>query len=76
MASISRPSGHQYSSDFAMKRRYRRGKSGAASGQGSKFELWLAAITKPPVRGRFSTPSARSRYTVRRKGTLTLPTNT
>ena len=32
------PSGNQKSSDFAMKRRNRRGKSGIPSGHGSKFD--------------------------------------
>ena len=55
-------SGNQYSSDFAMKRSCRRGNSGSPSGHGSKFDVWFAASTKPPSRGRFSTPVARSRY--------------
>ena len=43
------PSGNQKSSDFAMKRRKRRGKSGIPSGHGSKFDQWFAASTSPPV---------------------------
>jgi hypothetical protein len=39
------PSGNQNSSDFAMKRRYLRGKSAIPSGQGSAFERWFAAST-------------------------------
>ena len=54
-------SGNQYSSDFAMKRNCRRGKSGSPSGQGSKLDVWFAARTKPPSAGMFSTPDARSR---------------
>ena len=58
------------SSDFAMKRRKRRGKSGIPSGHGSKFDRWFAASTKPPVRGTFSVPLTRSLNTVLRTGQL------
>ena len=49
------------SSDLAMKRRFRRGKRGIPSGQGSKFELWFAASTQPPLAGTFSAPRDWSR---------------
>ena len=62
------PSGNQKSSDFAMKRRNRRGKSGIPSGHGSKFDQWFAARTKPPSFGRFSSPDARSRNSPRTTG--------
>ena len=64
------PSGNQKSSDFAMKRRKRRGKRGIPSGQGSKFDQWFAARTNPPSLGRFSTPDARSRKSALTKGQL------
>jgi hypothetical protein len=66
--------GNQKSSDFAMKRRKRRGKSGTPSGQGSKFDQWFAARTNPPSRGRFPLPEARSRNTVLSTGQLSAPT--
>ena len=68
------PSGNQKSSDFAMKRRKRRGKSGIPSGHGSKFDQWFAASTSPPSRGTFSTPVARSRKTPLTSGQLTVAT--
>ncbi len=56
-----RVSGNQYSSDFAMNRRKRRGQSGSPSGHGSKLDMWLHARTKPPSEGTFSRPRARNR---------------
>ena len=73
-AVMTRLSGNQNSSDFAMKRKKRRGKSGIASGQGSKFDQWFAASTNPPVAGRCSTPVARCRKTTLTTGQLTAPT--
>jgi len=70
---MSGPSGHQNSSALAMKRRYRCGKSGTPSGHGSKLETWLAARTKPPSFGTFSTPSACSRKTHLIAGNETMP---
>ncbi len=60
-ASMSLPSGNQYSSDFAMKRRKRCGHSGMASAHGSKLDTWLHASTHPPA-GTFSRPRTRNRY--------------
>ena len=73
-ASMTRLSGNQKSSDFAMKRKKRRGKKGSASGHGSKFDQWFAARTKPPTRGTFSTPLARCRKSDFRSGQLTTAT--
>jgi hypothetical protein len=56
-----------------MKRRKRRGKSGSPSGHGSRFEMWLAARTNPPERGRFSSPPARSRNRIFISGQETTP---
>ena len=67
-AAMNGPSGNQKSSDFAMKRRYRRGKSAMPSGQGSAFERWLAARTYPPAAGSRSRPCQRSRKTMRNTG--------
>ena len=53
------PSGGQKSSDFAMKRRNRRGQRARPRANGSKFETCPAARTKPPSRGRCSCPTAR-----------------
>ena len=58
-AESSQPSGGQKSSDFAMNLRKRRGQRLRASGHGSKFEAWPAAITKPPSGGKCSLPEAR-----------------
>jgi hypothetical protein len=67
---MTAPRGNQKSSDFAMNRRKRCGKSAIPSGHGSKFDQWLAASTQPPSAGTFPTPVARCRKTVLSTGQL------
>ena len=59
-----------------MKRRKRRGKSGTPSGQGSKFDQWFAASTKPPSGDVLASRPARWRKTTFSTGQLSTATRT
>ena len=68
------PSGNQKSSDFAMKRRNRRGKSGIPRGHGSKFDEWFAASTQPALPRDVLGARSRCRKTVFSTGQLSAAT--